>query len=349
MLASRVSFRWFSARQALNCKAVISRKTERMCGPLRRRSVAKYVTVPPGHQMNVFDRKAKTRHKNLAASDPDGEVYDYLKSEAGYRLADRVFDIKRKFSVAVELGCGRGYVGQHLDNEAVESLIQCDTSEGYLAHCKPPQDVPTTRMVVDEEFLPFADNSVDIFLSSLSLHWVNNLPGTFKQVQTALKPDGVFLGCVFGGETLYQLRGALQLAETEREGGFGAHISPFVQPQDLGGLLHQAGFTMLTLDSDELVVNYPTAFHLMADLKGMAENNASWKRKSHLHRGSMVAAASVYQQLYGKDDGTVPATFHILSFIGWKPHPSQAKPAQRGSQNVSFKDLASITEPAKKT
>ncbi|KAG0433127.1 hypothetical protein HPB47_020214, partial [Ixodes persulcatus] len=177
------------------------------------------------------------------------------------------------------------------------------------------------------------------FERSHSLHWVNNLPGTFKQVQTALKPDGVFLGCVFGGETLYQLRGALQLAETEREGGFGAHISPFVQPQDLGGLLHQAGFTMLTLDSDELVVNYPTAFHLMADLKGMAENNASWKRKSHLHRGSMVAAASVYQQLYGKDDGTVPATFHILSFIGWKPHPSQAKPAQRGSQNVSFKDL----------
>lgn len=320
-----------------------------MCGLLRRRCVSKFATMPPGHQMNVFDRKAKTRHKNLAASDPDGEVYDYLKSEAGYRLADRVFDIKRKFGVAVELGCGRGYVGRHLDNEAVESLIQCDTSEGYLACCKSPQDVPTTKMVVDEEFLPFDENSIDIFLSSLSLHWVNNLPGSFKQIQTALKPDGVFLGCVFGGETLYQLRGALQLAETEREGGFAAHISPFVQPQDLGGLLHQAGFTMLTLDSDELVVNYPTAFHLMTDLKGMAENNASWKRKSHLHRDSMVAAASIYQQLYGKDDGTVPATFHILSFIGWKPHPSQAKPAERGSQTVSFKDLASITEPTKKT
>ncbi|EEC14168.1 conserved hypothetical protein, partial [Ixodes scapularis] len=149
---------------------------------------------------------------------------------AGYRLADRVFDIKRKFSVAVELGCGRGYVGQHLDNEAVESLIQCDTSEGYLAHCKLPQDVPTTRMVVDEEFLPFADNSVDIFLSSLSLHWVNNLPGTFKQVQTALKPDGVFLGCVFGGETLYQLRGALQLAETEREGSCTGRTTGPCQP-----------------------------------------------------------------------------------------------------------------------
>lgn len=249
----------------------------------------------------------------------------------------------------MELGCGRGYVTPHLDSEAVGSLFQCDMSLGYLAQSKISKDVPTTKMVVDEEFLPFLENSVDIFLSSLSLHWVNDLPGTFRQVFSALKPDGVFLGCVFGGETLYELRGSLQLAETEREGGFAPHISPFVEPRDLGGLLNQSGFTLLTIDSDDILVNYPTAFHLMADLKGMAENNASWKRKSHLHRDSMVAAAAIYQQLYGKEDGTVPATFHILSFIGWKPHPSQAKPAKRGSQTASFKDLASITDPTKKS
>lgn len=215
--------------------------------------------------------------------------------------------------------------------------------------CKVPKDIPTTKLVVDEEFLPFAENSVDIFLSSLSLHWVNNLPGTFKQVWNALRQDGAFLGCVFGGETLYQLRGSLQLAETEREGGFGAHISPFVQPADLAALLNHAGFVLLTIDFDEMTVNYPTAFHLMADLKGMAENNAAWNRKSHLHRNTMVAAAAIYQELYGKEDGTIPATFHILSFIGWKPDPSQPKPAKRGSQNVSLKDLGSLLDPASKT
>ncbi|KAH8029156.1 hypothetical protein HPB51_023702 [Rhipicephalus microplus] len=308
-----------------------------------------YSSLPPGHQMNVFDRKAKTRHKTLAALDKDVEVYDYLKDEVGYRLADRVYDIKRKFPRAVELGCGRGHVSHHLDSEAVESLVLCDASRECLIRCKVPKDVPATKLVVDEEFLPFAENSVDIFLSSLSLHWVNNLPGTFKQVWNALKQDGAFLGCVFGGDTLYQLRGSLQLAETEREGGFGAHISPFVQPTDLAALLNHAGFVLLTIDSDEMTVNYPTAFHLMADLKGMAENNVTWNRKSHLHRDTMVAAAAIYQELYGNEDGSIPATFHILSFIGWKPDPSQAKPAKRGSQTVSLKDLGSLLDPASKT
>ncbi|KAL3253100.1 hypothetical protein MRX96_054672 [Rhipicephalus microplus] len=274
--------------------------------------------------MNVFDRKAKTRHKTLAALDKDVEVYDYLKDEVGYRLADRVYDIKRKFPRAVELGCGRGHVSHHLDSEAVESLVLCDASRECLIRCKVPKDVPATKLVVDEEFLPFAENSVDIFLSSLSLHWVNNLPGTFKQVWNALKQD-------------------------EREGGFGAHISPFVQPTDLAALLNHAGFVLLTIDSDEMTVNYPTAFHLMADLKGMAENNVTWNRKSHLHRDTMVAAAAIYQELYGNEDGSIPATFHILSFIGWKPDPSQAKPAKRGSQTVSLKDLGSLLDPASKT
>uniref|UniRef100_A0A2R5L4N7 Arginine-hydroxylase NDUFAF5, mitochondrial n=1 Tax=Ornithodoros turicata TaxID=34597 RepID=A0A2R5L4N7_9ACAR len=297
--------------------------------------------------MNVFDRKAKARHRHLVATDPDSAVYDYLKEEVGSRLADRVYDIKRKFPVAVELGCGRGYVTQHLASDAIESLYQCDMSAAFLTHSKTPKDVPTTKLVVDEEFLPFLENSIDIFLSSLSLHWVNNLPGTFRQVYSSLKPDGVFLGSVFGGDTLYELRGSLQLAEIEREGGFAPHISPFMQATDLAGLLQQVGFTMLTIDSDEIVVNYPSAFHLMYDLKGMAENNATWKRKSHLHRDSLIAASAIYQQLYGKEKG-IPATFHVLSFIGWKPDPSQPKPAKRGSQTASFKDLGSLSDPRKR-
>lgn len=304
-------------------------------------------SVPPDHPMNVFDRKAKARHRELAALRPDAAVYDYLKNEAGSRIADRVYDIKRKFPVAVELGSGRGYVSRNLNSDAIEYLYQCDMSPACLAHSKVPENVPTTKMVVDEEFLPFRENSVDIFFSSLSLHWVNDLPGTFRQVLSALKPDGVFLGCVFGGGTLYELRGSLQLAETEREGGFAPHVSPFVEATDLAGLLQRTGFSLLTIDSEEIVVNYPSALHLMLDLKGMAENNSTWKRKSHLHRDSMIAASAIYQELYKKKKG-VPATFHILSFIGWKPDPSQAKPAKRGSQTASFKDLGSMAGPAGK-
>ncbi|KAI0237178.1 Arginine-hydroxylase NDUFAF5, mitochondrial [Lamellibrachia satsuma] len=181
------------------------------------------------------------------------------------------------------------------------------------------------------------------------LHWVNDLPGVFKQIFGALREDGCFLGAIFGGDTLFELRVALQLAEMEREGGFSPHISPFTTPQDLGNLLQRTGFNMLTIDTDEIVVNYPTMFELMADLKGMGESSCTWSRKPMLHRDTMLAAAAIYEEMYAhKDKEGVPATFQILSFIGWKPDPSQAKPAQRGSGQVSMKDIGKLDELVKK-
>lgn len=153
---------------------------------------------------------------------------------------------------------------------------------------------------------------------------------------------------MFGGDTLFELRCSLQLAEVEREGGFGPHISPFVTPQDIAALLSRAGFTMLTIDSDTIKVNFPTMFELMQDLKGMAENNALWNRKAHLHRDTLIAAASIYKTLYGNKDGSIPASFQIFYFIGWKPHSSQQQPAERGSGNFSLKDIANLEEILKK-
>jgi NADH dehydrogenase [ubiquinone] 1 alpha subcomplex assembly factor 5 len=116
--------------------------------------------------------------------------------------------------------------------------------------------------------LQFDPNSLDLVISSLSLHWVNDLPKAFKQILRSLKEDGVLLAAVFGGDTLYELRSSLQLAELERRGGLSPHISPFTEVTDIGNLLTRAGFTMLTIDTDEIVVNYPTLFELMWDLKG---------------------------------------------------------------------------------
>ncbi|XP_060687073.1 arginine-hydroxylase NDUFAF5, mitochondrial isoform X2 [Hemiscyllium ocellatum] len=149
---------------------------------------------------------------------------------------------------------------------------------------------------------------------------------------------------MLGGETLYELRCSLQLAELEREGGFAPHVSPFTAVTDLGNLLAQAGFTMLTVDIDEILVNYPGIFEVMEDLQGMGESNCAWSRKPLLHRDTMLAAAAVYKEMYGNDDGSVPATFQILYMIGWKPHESQAKPAQRGSATFSFGDLGNISK-----
>lgn len=306
-------------------------------------------TLPPDSVMNIFDRTAKIKQKERAASLPNIEIYDYLKEEVGYRLADRIFDIKRQFKCALDLGCGRGYVSKHVVPENVQKLIMCDNSPSYVDQAAPPAEgVIVERLVVDEEQLPFQKDSVDLVISNLSLHWVNNLPGTFSQIMQCLKNDGVLLASIFGGDTLFELRCSLQLAELERVGGISPHISPFTQVRDIGSLLTRAGFTMLTVDTDEIVVGYPSMFDLIFDLKGMGESNAARNRALHLNREKMFAAAAIYEHLYGKD-GKVPATFQILYMLGWKPDPSQPKALRRGSGEVSLKDLYRLDDIVKET
>ncbi|XP_049990282.1 arginine-hydroxylase NDUFAF5, mitochondrial isoform X2 [Alexandromys fortis] len=288
--------------------------------------------VPPSgstspRALNIFDRELKRKQKNWAARQPEPMKFDYLKEEVGSRIADRVYDIARDFPLALDVGCGRGYIAQHLNKK--------NSSE---------TDIPTVNILADEEFLPFQENTFDLVVSSLSLHWVNDLPRALEQIHYVLKPDGVFVGAMFGGDTLYELRCSLQLAETEREGGFSPHISPFTAVSDLGHLLGRAGFNTLTVDTDEIQVNYPGMFELMEDLKGMGESNCSWNRKALLHRDTMLAAAAVYREMYRNEDGSIPATYQIYHMIGWKYHDSQARPAERGSATVSFGELAKLND-----
>ncbi|KAB0403170.1 hypothetical protein E2I00_020101, partial [Balaenoptera physalus] len=229
--------------------------------------------------LNIFDRDLKRKQKNWAARQPERIKFDYLKEEVsqrdggdggeggaepwlrvrelrpgpgrphlavGSRIADRVYDIARDFPFALDVGCGRGYIAQHLNKETVGKFFQTDIAENALKNAL-EMEIPTVNVLADEEFLPFRENTFDLVVSSLSLHWVNDLPRALEQIHYVLKPDGVFIGAVFGGDTLYELRCSLQLAETEREGGFSPHVSPFTAVNDLGHLLGRAGFNTLTV------------------------------------------------------------------------------------------------------
>ncbi|XP_071385109.1 arginine-hydroxylase NDUFAF5, mitochondrial [Centroberyx affinis] len=294
--------------------------------------------------MNVFNREMKRRQRRWAASLQDSHKYDYLRDEVGSRVADRVYDIARTFPLALDIGCGKSHIAEHLSKDVVERLFLTDISDETLKQ-KRECEIPTHCVLADEEFLPFKENTFDLVVSSMSLHWINDLPGALRQIQQVLKPDGVFIGAMAGGETLYELRCSLQLAETEREGGFSPHVSPYTAVTDLGNLLGQAGFSMLTVDIDEIQVHYPGILEVMTDLQGMGESNCAWNRRSLLHRDTILAAAAIYEEMYGNEDGSVPATFEILYMIGWKPHESQAKPAKRGSATASFGDLSKISQP----
>lgn len=294
-------------------------------------------------QPNIFDRKTKFLQKERAAKHPDVALFDYIKEEVGFRLSDRIFDIKREFTTAADIGCGRGFVSTHVLAETVKHLILCDISPTMLEQAQGSPGLRISKIEMDEENLEFQDNSLDLVVSSLSLHWVNDLSGCFQNVNNSLKADGVFIASMFGGDTLYELRSSLQLAEIERNNGISPHISPFTQIRDIGAILNSTGYSMLTIDIDELVVGYPTMFELMWDLKGMAENNAAFNRPAHLNRDTMFAASAIYNELYGKDN-SIPATFQIIYFVAWKPSPNQSKPLARGSGKISLKDLGTINE-----
>uniref|UniRef100_A0A1I7XY54 Arginine-hydroxylase NDUFAF5, mitochondrial n=1 Tax=Steinernema glaseri TaxID=37863 RepID=A0A1I7XY54_9BILA len=198
----------------------------------------------------------KLQQRNWAATSPDYDVCQYVKDEIAYRVADKVYDLTKFNEVCLDLGCGGGHIAPNLIKENVGMLLQCDMSEGLVrrSHGAGDAEIPTLRVVADEELVPFRNSSIDLILTSLSAHWINDLPGWFNRCFQVLRPDGAIIGAMLAGDTLFELRCSLQLAEMERLGGVGAHVSPFVQPQDVGSLMNRAGFDMITLDTDDIEV-----------------------------------------------------------------------------------------------
>ena len=145
---------------------------------------------------------------------------------------------------------------------------------------------------------------------------------------------------MFGGDTLFELRTSLQLADLDRRGGVSPHVSPLADVRDVGGLLGKAGFKMLTVDVDDIIVDYPSTFALMTDLQAMGESNAILGREQGaIRRDVLLANEGIYRELHGNKDGTLPATFRMIYMIGWKEGNGQAEPLPRGSGMVSIKDI----------
>lgn len=269
-------------------------------------------------------------------------------------------DINRHFPRVLDLGANSCNLARALTREnpdpdpskpvspplatRISELIAADSSETMLYR---DQDLPfneklkiTRQVLQDEESVPYEPESFDLVMSSLSLHWINDLPGILAQINSVLKPDCPFIGAMLGGDTLFELRSSLQLAEQERRGGISPRVSPLADVRDVGGLLQKAGFKMLTVDVDDIIVDYPDTFALMKDLQAMAENNAVLGREmGPIGRDVLMANEAIYKALHGSEDGSIPATFRIIYMIGWKEGENQPKPLARGSGEVNLKDI----------
>jgi SAM-dependent methyltransferase len=291
--------------------------------------------------MLVFDRPLLRRRRARAAARL--AEHDFLFAHIAGQLAERLDDIARSFTRGLDLGCHGGEVARALGPRLpTELFIQCDPAEAMARRAASPG---RPALAADEDLLPFAEESFDLVVSNLSLHWVNDLPGALIQVNRALRPDGLFIGAMLGGDTLNELRRALIEAELEVTGGASPRLSPYAELRDMAGLLQRAGFALPVADSETITVTYADAFRLFADLRGMGETNAALNRNpAPPPRALWVEAARRYHALFADEDGRIPATFQVIYLIGWAPHESQQKPLRPGSARASLAEALGSAE-----
>lgn len=265
-------------------------------------------------------RRARTTFRDAA----------FLHERVVADLADRLEAIPRPFARVLALG------GGGLFSEEVRARPELSARIGAI--------LEADLDFIDPEQLPFAPNSFELIVSPLALHWINDLPGALIQLRLALKPDGLLLASLFGGETLHELRLSLIEAEAELTGGAGPRVSPFADLQDIAGLLQRAGFALPAADRDVVTVRYGEPMRLLADLRAMGETSALRERSPRaLSRRILARAFEIYSERYS-EDGRVRATFEILTATGWSPHESQQKPLKPGSAKMRLADALKTEE-----
>jgi len=280
----------------------------------------------------VFDRALLRRRLQRArALRPETFLVDRVAAD----LAERLGAVLRRFDIAVDLGTPTDAVREALaDNTSIGTLI----AAAPLARAAP-------AIVADEEALPFAETSLDLIVSALALQFVNDLPGTLIQIRRALKPDGLLLAAMFGGDTLTELRQSFAAAEAEVEGGASPHVAPFADVREMGALLQRAGLALPVTDVERLTVRYSSPFILLGELRRMGATNAlAERRRTPLRRATLARMAEIYRQRFADPDGRIRATFEIIWLSGWAPHESQQKPLRPGSAKTRLADALGTLE-----
>jgi SAM-dependent methyltransferase len=285
----------------------------------------------------IFDRRLLSARRRRAAS--LGPATFLLERVAG-DVADRLATVKRRFDLALDLGT---------PGEAVQAALARVGSIGTIvaAAAFPERRAARTApfIATDEEALPFGDATLDLVVSALALQFVNDLPGTLVQIRRALKPDGLLVAALLGGETLTELRESFAAAESETTGGVSPRVAPFADLRDLGALLQRAGFALPVTDTERLTVRYDSAFALMHDLRRMGATNILVdRRRRPLRRATLLRMAEIYAERFADPDGRVRATFEIVWLSGWSPHPSQQQPLKPGSAAARLADALGAQE-----
>lgn len=260
----------------------------------------------------LFDHALLAQRRARAAG--FGDKGNFLHREISEQVSERLMEVKKTFTDAAIIGPKAEIWAQTLG-------------------------LPNTRSIPDQEILPLAESSLDVVINALALHWANDPVGQLVQMRRALRPDGLMIATMFGGETLHELRSALAEAETEIEGGLSPRVAPMGEIRELGGLIQRAGMALPVADSVVLNVTYETPLHLMHDLRAMGETNVMLaRRKTPTRRETLLKAMEIYTHNFATD-GRINATFEVLFLTGWAPSADQPKPLRPGSATTPFADV----------
>jgi SAM-dependent methyltransferase len=272
-----------------------------------------------------------------------GGYADFLLARLVDDLDDRLAAVLRHFPDALDLGTPLP--------AAAERLRAGGRTDRVLRLAPVTEDGPPDaaghllRAVGDPEALPVAPGRFDLAVSLLALQHVNDLPGALVQLRRALRPDGLFLGCLLGGRSLTELRQSFGAAESEVEGGVSPRVAPFAEVREMGSLLQRAGFALPVTDTEIVTVRYADPFGLMRDLRAMGLTNAlSERRRTPLRRATLIRMAEIYAERFADPDGRLRASFEILWVSGWAPHASQQKPLKPGSAKARLADALNTQE-----
>lgn len=277
----------------------------------------------------IFDSALLARRRQRAlALGPVTFLLDRVAAE----MAERLAAVVRGFERAADLGTPTDAVRRAL---AASGKVASVTAAGW----------GEAERLADDAGRPLAPETVDLVVSALALQFVNDLPGALAQIRRALKPDGLLLAAMLGGDTLTELRQAFAQAESEIEGGASPRVAPFADLRDIGALLQRAGLALPVVDADRVTVRYASIFDLMRDLRRMGAANALVeRRRAPLRRATLVRLGEIYAERFSDADGRIRATFEIIWLSGWAPHESQQKPLRPGSAQQRLADALGAKE-----
>jgi len=294
----------------------------------------------------IFDRPLlRARRRRGLRLGPETFLLDRVAED----FADRLQVVRRRFDLAADIGTPTAAVrAALLRNGAIGAMIAlAPMADAAWNLAGDPAAAAALRIVADEEALPFAGDSLDLVVCGLVLQAVNDLPGVLVQIRRALKPDGLFLAALFGGDTLAELRQSFAVAESELDGGMSPRVAPFPDLRDMGALLQRAGFALPVTDADRVTVRYATPFALLRDLRRMgAANPLVERRRVPLRRATLMRAMEVYAERFADPDGKVRASFDIIWLSGWSPHHTQQQPLRPGSAKARLADALGTAEIA---